>query len=80
MKKQSMVIPIYSYSNFDKENLIESIENRLPMGYFLNAIQILKIDNHRLSLVEVHRKKNLWFKNLCLQRGSVEVVFTYTVY
>lgn len=80
MKKQNIVIPINSYSDLDKENLIDNIENTLPIGYFLNAIRSLKIDNHTLSLVEVHRKKNIWFKQLCLQRGCVEVIFTYKIY
>lgn len=80
MKKKSIVIPINSYAELDKPELIRVIENRLPCGTYVKSIKGFIINRDFISYNDIHKKKNIDIKHLIVSMGQVEVSFTYIEY
>lgn len=80
MKKQSIVIPINSYSDLDKQNLIAEVEKRLPIGTFVESIKTISVGSEEVPYSKINQKKNLNFLHLCVNNGSVKVEFAFSKY
>lgn len=78
MKRQNIVIQINSYSDLDKEWLIELIENKLGIGFFVNSIKSISVLDKKLEYSKIDQKKNKWFKELCINNKILNVEFTVT--